>query len=140
MARAKTVTTAGVLVFINGTLYGRVASARFSSSTPRNVIYGLDSTEPFEIASSTTKVNGQLEIYRTIGDGGIEGAGMVASFKDLPREKYFSIQIIERGSETVIFEAPYCSIINQSWSMASKGMVVGTIEFEALDWVNELNI
>jgi hypothetical protein len=138
MARAKVVTSAGVVLHLNAKAFGRVRGFQFASETPKIAVYGLDSTEPFELMPTTTKISGRVSVYRTIGDGGAEGAAMVVPYDFVPREKYFSLQLVERASDSVIFEAAYCSVIRQSWSVPEKGIVTGEIEFEALDWSNEI--
>jgi hypothetical protein len=63
---------------------------------------------------------------------------MTTDFANLPRERYFSVMIIERKSDRVLFAADRCSVISQSWQMGAKSMVTGTVEFEGLDWYNEV--
>lgn len=138
MGRAKVVASAAVICHVNGKPYGRVRDFQFTSGTPRKVQYGLDSTEPYELIPTTTKVVGRLTLFRTSGDAGAEGAGMTSRYEEFPREKYFSLMLIERGSDTTLFEARYCSVTSQTWTVPEKGIVTGTIEFEALDWSNEL--
>lgn len=136
--RAKTIVSAGVTVYVNGAPFGRVTSFRFSSNTPREAIYGIDSLDPFELAPTRTRITGSIGLVRTVADGGAEGAGLTTNYEQLSREKYFSLMLVERISDTVIFRADYCSVVNQQWDIAAKEMVRGTIEFEALDWSNEM--
>jgi hypothetical protein len=138
MSRAKVIVGAGVILYVNGKPYGRVSAFSFSSSTSRKSQYGLDSLEPFELSPTVTKISGQISLYRTIGDAGAEGASMTVSYEELPREKYFSVQLVERLSDTTIFDARYCSLESQTWSVSQHGIMTGQIEFEALDFNNEL--
>lgn len=138
MPRAKVVVGAHVTCYINGQPYGRASQFSFRSMTPRKAIYGLDSMDPYELAPTTTKVTGTLRIYRTVGDGGAEGGGLTVPYEDLPREKYFTVQLIDRGSDKVLFQAELCSVVSQSWDVPMKGVVSGTLEFEAISWSNEL--
>jgi hypothetical protein len=135
--RAKTIVSAGVVLHLNGRPYGRVTSFQFTSDTPRTAKYGIDSMLPTELAPTTTRVTGRIGIVRTVGDGGVEGAGMTTDFDTIPRERYFLLQLIERRSDTVIFEAKYCSLVQQSWSLPEKGRMSGEVAFEALGWNNE---
>ena len=138
MARTAVVVSAGVKLYLNGKPYGNVTEFSWTSATPRRAIYGLDVTEPCELAPTTTRVAGNVEVIRTVGDGGAEGAGITATYPDLSAEKYFTLQLIERKSDTVIFEARYCSLVSQSWQAPLKGVVSGSLDFEALEWNNEL--
>ena len=138
MSRTKTIVTAGVLLYVNNKPYGQVKSFRFNSDTPRNAIYGIDSLDPFELAPTVTKVSGSIGLIRTLFDGGVEGAGLTANYEQLPREKYFSITLVEKASDTVLFRADFCSVTRQSWDFEAKEMVKGQVEFEALTWSNEV--
>lgn len=137
MARAKVIVSAGVLMYINGTRVGTVTSFKFSSQTPKNPVHAIDSLEPFELVPVATKVTGSVGLVRTLYDGGAEGLGVSSQFEDVPREKYFSVMLVEHTSDTILFQADYCSLITQNWDFEAKNIVRGTIEFEALDWRNE---
>lgn len=137
MSRARTIVTAGVLLYVNNRPYGAVTGFSFSSLTPRTAIMGLDSVDPFELAPTLTKVTGSIAVVRTLYDGGAQGAGMTGSFERLPREKYFSLVLVEKKSDTVIFRADYCSVVQEKWDFPSREKAHGSIEFEALSWVNE---
>lgn len=138
MARSKIISAANVVCFINNQVYGKVTGFSYSSSTPKKRQMGIDSLRPYELIPTGTVVQGQLALLRLVGDAGIEGAGMTAPFADLSKEKYFSIALVDRTSDTVIFQADYASISSESWSIPSKGIVTGTVTFEALDWTNEI--
>lgn len=138
MARAMTIVGAQVLCYINGVRFGRVTNFIWRSMTPRKAIYGLDSVDPTELAPTVTRCSGTIGMIRTTGDGGAEGAGMAAPFEDLPREKYFTVQLVDRATDRVLFQAQKCSVISQSWTVAMKTSVIGSIEFEAIDWSNEI--
>lgn len=138
MARARVVVSAHITCRINGQPFGRVTHFSFRSQTPSKPLYGIDCIDPYELAVTTTKIVGTMRVYRTVGDGGAEGAGITANFEDLPRGKYFTVQLLERGSDKVFFQAELCTVISQSWDLPAKGAVTGTIEFEAISWQNEI--
>lgn len=137
MTRARTIVSAGVKLYVNNAPFGQVTTFRFSSSTPREAIYGIDSLDPQELAPTRTKVSGTIGLIRTSGDGGAEGAGFTTGYEKLSREKYFSLCLIDIQTDLVIFRADYCSVVNQSWDVAAKDFIKGSIEFEALDFSNE---
>ncbi len=135
---SKTITGARIMCYINGKLYGRASSFTWNSQTAHRPIYGIDSCDPFELAASTTKISGTMSIYRLIGDGGAQGAGMVPTYEDMPRGRYFNITLIDRGTDSVLFQARYCVVQTESWNVAAKGIVTGQVSFEAIDWNNEV--
>jgi len=138
MSRPKIMSGAEVACFINGKRIGQVSSFRFTSVPSKRAIYALDSGQPYELAPTQTKVTGTLSLWRVIGDGGAEGNGLAAFFEDLPRERYFSILLTERGSDTVFFKADQCTMQEQTWEVQTKALVTGTITFEGLTWENEV--
>jgi hypothetical protein len=135
---ARIVVSASVKCYLNGKPFGKVKDFRYNVSTPRKAIYGIDSIEPYELAPTTSRVSGSLTIYKTMADGGVEGAAMVARTEEIPREKYFSLMLVDRISQTIMFEAKYCSVQSQSWSLSERGIVMGTIDFESLSYSGEL--
>lgn len=128
---------AHIVCHINGRVYAQVISADWSSDTPKKAIYGIDSVEPFELAVTTSHVKGNLALYRLTGSGGLQGAGVIATFSDLPKEKYFSLQLIDRRTGTVLFDCPRCSADSERWTVASKSLVTGGLSFSGIAWVNE---
>jgi hypothetical protein len=134
---AKTITGSGIVCYINNAPWAVVTDIAFTSATPRTAHYGLDSLDPFELSIQKTRVTYSLGIMRTIGDAGAEGAGLVGSYEALPREKYFSIRVVDRVGGFTVFESQYCSVVNQSYQIAARGVMTGKIEIEALDWNNE---
>lgn len=138
MARSRLITGAKVVVYINNRQFGYAINFRWESATPRRAIYAIDSGEPYELAPTTTRISGSMAIYRTIDGGGLEGPGIVANLDNIPREKYFSLALIERSSGLQIFRADQCSVISQSWEVPSRGVMTGSFTFEALSWNNEV--
>lgn len=128
---------AKVILYINGLPYAAVTAFKWDSATPKKAIYGIDSADPYELAPTQNRITGMLMLLRIIGDGGAEGAGMVAQFPDVTLEKYFTLALVERSSDTQIFRADSCSVTSQSWDVPARGLVMGTLNFEALTWSNE---
>lgn len=138
MSRARILKGADVVCYVNSQLYGQVSSFSWNSSTPKQEIYGLDNPDPYELGVTVTRVHCNMSVYRLVQDGGAQGAGMAATYPDLSREKYFSVQLIDRGSDTIIFEARNCSMESESWNVAARSMVTGNLVFKAIDWSNEV--
>jgi hypothetical protein len=130
--------SAQVVLFVNGNPFGRVSRFSYSVDTPRRKIHTVDSVLPFELATGVTNVSGSMGLYRTHLDGAVEGPGMVAPLEELPREKYFNILLIDLVSQTVVFQADFCSVESQSWSFEAKGLASGSVSFSALSYNNEV--
>ncbi len=135
--KSNNLTAARVVLYVNGKLYGRVTDFRWNSSTSGREIYGIDSPEPFELANTTTRCSGSMSVLRLGQDGGAEGAGMTVSYADISREKYFSLALVDRVTDTIIFQARRCKLTSQSWDVPARGRVTGNLDFVACDWSNE---
>lgn len=136
MARARTVVAAHCVVYVNGRLFGRVASLGFSAETPQRELRVIDTLEPAELIPQGASVRGSLTIYRLHRDGGIEAAGLAAAWADMTRQKYFSLMVVDRVTDTVLFRADRCATAAQSWNVG-RGFVMGTVAFVGLNWSNE---
>lgn len=131
-------TSAEVFLYINGLPFGRVGHFSYSVDTPRHKIHTVDSSIPFELAQGPSNVTGTMGVYRTHVDGAAEGVGMVATLQELPREKYFTMLLVDLVTHAVIFQANYCAVESQSWSFDSKSLVTGNVVFSALTYNNEV--
>lgn len=137
MSQSRLTLSAGVTLYINGRPYAQVTDFRFDSATPKKAIMGLDSSEPYELAPTTSKITGSIGLVRIAGDGGLEGAGIIAHSSNAIRERYFTLALVEHRTNTQLFRADRCSATAQSWNSPSKGRITGSLNFEALDWSNE---
>jgi hypothetical protein len=138
MPASRIASTAKVILYINGNAYAQAMSFRWSSDTPKKPLYGLDSSEPYELAPTVTKVSGQITLLRLVGDGGAEGAGATPSLPSIPAGKYFTLMLVDRATDTQLFRADHCTATSQGWDVPSKGLITGGLSFEALTWSNEL--
>lgn len=127
---------AGVKVYINGRDLGTIVTFEWQSATPRKEIKGMDTVTPFEQAPTQTTIEGQFTTLKVTGNGGMERLGVVGGAFDFLREKYFTIQLRERYTNTLLFRADRCSVESQRWSV-QKGFVVGNISFKGIEWSNE---
>jgi hypothetical protein len=135
--RPNLITGPRVLVYINGKLFGKIVSFQWGSATPRKKIRTIDIPHPVELAATTVDMNWNMSVLRLIGDGGAQGAGIVAQQTLLSREKYFTILIIERTTNTTLFRADFCNTDNESWVIQAKDIMRGTINGSGITWVNE---
>lgn len=132
------ITGAHLIVYINGRPFGRVNHFMYAASTPSKEIGGIDTVELLELAPTVSRVRGVMNLWRTKGDGGAEGAGMAATSIETLRSKYFSIMVVERTSDTIVFRADHARIEDQSWDGVVKDFMKGIIAWKALTWSNEV--
>ncbi len=136
--RPSLVTGAKVLCYVNGKLFGRVSSFSWSSSTPRKKIRVVDIPHPVELAATTTEITWQMGVFRSVGDGGMQGAGMIAAQQTaVMREKYFTILLLERSSNLVLFKADFCNADSENWAINAKAIMVGNVAGSGIVWGNE---
>lgn len=135
--RPKIVVGAKVLVYVNGKLLGRCTSFSWNSVTPNKKIRTVDIQWPVELATTTTEVNWTMGVLRTIGDGGLQGAGLVAPQAVLSKQKYFTLLLLERTSNMTLFRADMCVVDSENWTVTAKEKMAGTCSGSAIIWVNE---
>jgi hypothetical protein len=124
-------------LYINGQKWAKCTGFEFESVTPHKANMGLDYADPYELMVTTNQVRGQFSCVRSSGDGGIEATGLTAPFQYLPKQKYFSITLVDRLYDLVLFQAPECVVLSQKWQIPNKGIMMGQVLFEGLNWVNE---
>jgi hypothetical protein len=105
--------------------------------TPRRELRGIDTLQSVEFIPISANVKGTLQIYRLHQDGGIEAAGLAATFDSLTREKYASLMVIDRATDTTIVQIDKFCVQNQAWSFSPKALIVGTITWAGLNYINE---
>lgn len=140
MSTAKSLRGADIRVFINGKIYPPVVSFRFSASTGREAIHGIDKSEAQELAPGATTIKGTMEVIRIRASGGLEGAGIAAPERKILQEKYFSLTIIDRVTDTVVLQIDQAAITDQNWQTASKSITTGSFSFEGIGWSNEVDL
>lgn len=105
--------------------------------TPRKEIRGIDTLEIVELAPVGASVRGSLQVYRFHRDGGIEAAGLAATFDSLTREKYASVMVIDRLTDTVLMQVDKFCVQHQNWAITPRSFVIGTVSFTGIDYNND---
>jgi hypothetical protein len=78
-----------------------------------------------------------MGVLRTIGDGGLQGAGVVSQQSELSREMYFTIQLVERTSGLTLFRSDMNNTDSEQWSVTAKDLLLGNVSGSGISWVNE---
>ncbi len=139
MAKAKATIGAGFKLYINNRIFGIATGFEWSSEAGRKAIYGLDSVNPFELAPGANSVRGKVDCIRIRLDGGLEGRGIAApsNGQDILSEKYISIVLVDRLTDTVVFRCDQCAVQSQSWRTDTKNIMRGNFSFLGIEWSNE---
>jgi len=135
--RSKTLRGLDLVVYINGKPWAFADSLEWSIDYGGDPIYGVDVLTPFEIPTTRALVSGSLHFFRQHNTAGPEGAGMIPTQDDLPRERYFYLQVTDRQNGTPYLEIPRCKLRTQSGSARAKGIVEGVVTFVGQNWANE---
>lgn len=133
-------TAARLIVSINGVMYGRCGGISWAPVAPKKAARGVDSPLVQEYMPTTIEITGQMTVYRMIGDGGLEGAGIQASQIDISREKYITIQLVERQTDTTVLQINQATVQSQSWNAIAKGVVMGQFSFAGVIFTNEASV
>jgi hypothetical protein len=137
MANVKTLRAADIQIYINGRLFGVAVGLRWQGDDGRHAIYGIDQYTPFELAPGQSMIKGTVDCLRLRRDGGLEGRGVNAPESKLMLEKYFSLAVVDRSTDTVILAIESAAMGNQSWQATAKGDMSGSFTFEGLGWTSE---
>jgi hypothetical protein len=133
------VVSAHLVVFINGKRFGECMGMEWEQGTPHVEKMGIDSLTPVELVPTGTRVSGTFKTLRLRATGALEGRGIVAPFRHVIREKYFSILVVNRLDGTRVFRADRCKVTSQRWQAMAKGRVEGTFAFVGIDAANEID-
>lgn len=139
MAVIKSHNGGDVRVFINGRAYTPVTAIRWTASSSRHEINGIDQSIPFELVTGVCSVNGSLEILRIRDAGGIQGPGIAAPERLILQERYFSLTVIDRISDTVLLQINEASVTDENWQ-AGRGQVSGSVGFKGIAWQNDVDL
>ncbi len=142
MGKSKSLVGAAYKLYINNRIVGIATGFEWSSENGRRPIYGLDSVNPVELAPGFNSVRGKVDCVRVRLDGGIEGRGFAPSSTghDILLEKYISIVLIDRLTDTVVFRCDQCAIQNQTWRVDAKNVMRGNFSFLGIEWSNEAKL
>ena len=138
MAQTLTINGSHIKVYANAALIGITTSVTFSIDYGRRVITGIDVQSPTEITSGQVKIKGSISLVRLKQDGGPEGYNLVPTIADISLEKYLSISLVDRYTDSVIFRTDNALISNQSWTIKNRQIITGTVTFDSIDYCNEL--
>lgn len=135
--RPSSLNGARIVCYINGRLFGLVTSFSWTSSTPRKKVHVVDVPHPVELMATTTEISWQMGVMRLMGDGGMQGNGIVANQTNIIKEKYFTIMLVERLSNLPVFQADMCQTDGEQWSITAKGLMSGSVSGSCIVWTNE---
>ena len=135
----KILTGANLVVYVNARPYGLVERFTWTENTPSRENRGIDTVETVELAPTYSSVSGVMEIWRLKSDGGLEGAGLKPHSKNMARGRYFSLTLIDRITDEIFFQADRCRVESQTWPVAVKQLVKGSVSWKGLSMNNELS-
>lgn len=138
MAQSLTLHGASAKVYINGQPFGIATSVSFNSDEGTHAIYGIDNDLPIELAPGPSNVTGSITCVRTRLSGGLEGRGITAPLSLMQLQKYFSIDVIDRVTQSIIFSSDRCKLVSQNWQIGAKSVISGNFSFLAINYSNEL--
>lgn len=137
--QAKSLVGANLKILVNNHLFGIGTAVDWSMDYGRKAIFGIDSYLPQEIASSQVTVSGTIECIRTKLSGGLEGLGIAATDQNILFEKYIKITLIDRQTDTIVFNCYNVLVSNQNWKAGAGSIVRGSFSFQGITNSNEVS-
>ena len=136
MAISNLVTSAHCVAYINSVAFARCSGLSVEIATPRKEIRGIDVLQPVEIIPTGLSMHGTLQVYKMHDDAGAEAMGLLATWEKATKEKYFSLMVLDRATDGVIFQVGRCCVVSQSWNISPKQFVMGSITWTGFDYSN----
>jgi hypothetical protein len=124
-------------VYINSVPFARCCGLTYDVISPRKELRGIDILEPVELVPTSLSVHGTLQIYRLHSDGGIEAAGLIATWQKMTKEKYASLMVLDRSTDTVLVQVDKFCVNSQSWRVVPKSFVLGTVSWTGFSYSND---
>lgn len=122
MARAKILTGARAKVMVNGNLVGLFSQCTWSIRQGKDPAFILGRYNPAEIVPTTQEpVQISLSGYRVV-DAGPYKVANATLLKNLLSEEDFSIAILDRQTNKLIFTAVGCRVQGWSSGVAARGV------------------
>lgn len=135
--KPRSVVGAHVLLYVNGQPFGRVVKFRWTSITPRKKSRVIDILFPVELIPLATEVGWEMQVIRTMADGGAQGAGLAVQQQHLSKEKYCTLLLVDRRTDTTLFKSDYNNADMESWEVTPKNLMLGSIAGSGIIWTNE---
>jgi hypothetical protein len=138
MGQQRIIVGANVICYLNGKPLGFVSSFHYNASTPSRKIGGIDSPEVLELAPTSSMCSFNMTVFRVKGGGGIQGIGMGPISIEVPRGKYFTFLLLDRITDTIIWQGKGCRVENEGGSFEAKAMSMVNVAGSCLTWDNEV--
>jgi len=136
-AYTQTIHGARLVLYVNGRPMGVCTEFSWSSNTPMQEKGGVDIQFPIELAPGIVRVSWSMTAIRTLHDAGMEGWGLVAEQGLASLNKYFTMELVDRGTKLTMFKSEYCQVDAQTWRVAPKQLLIGQVSGKSILWVND---
>jgi hypothetical protein len=127
---------AHAVLYINGIPYAYVSELDPTITSPQKVLHGIDYLPPLDAAPGPLSYSVSAQVYRHRNSVGLEGDGLVPMWNKATRGKYFSAIIMDRLTQTILFESQRNLVVGQSWRIG-KGFVIGQVTWQGLGYTND---
>ena len=131
---------ADIKVYINGSFLGWTQGVTYRSSTPVRAVHVVDQSTPAELIPTTLAVVFSMQVFRGRGQGSAEGLGLVPFGDEIVMQKYNSIELLDRETDTLVGHFVDCLVIEQNWNLMFKKMWMGNLTLQGRQYGNEAGI
>ena len=137
MANSNLVTSAHAVCYINSVAFARCCGLSYNCLSPKREIHVIDLLQPVELVPTSLSVHGVIQVYKLHNDGGLEAAGLLATWDNLTKEKYFSLMVLDRFSNAILVQVDNCCLTEQSWNIRPKEYILGTASWSGVNYSND---
>ena len=124
-------------LILDGNRLGEAISFSYEVNNQVISLDGIDSTVPSELATTRSHITGNVELYRIVNGGGLEGKGLATTPERLSRLKYSTLSIQDALTGYYLFTCYYVLVSGQKWQWAAKELCRGNFSFSAISYCTE---
>jgi hypothetical protein len=126
-----------LVLYINGSVFGLVTDMQWAVDNDWKPVNVIDYAGPIEFMPGGSRVRGSFGVVRARVNGSLEAMGVTTFARNLLKQKYIHLQVRDRVSGQVFYEAVNVVVMNQTWRTSPKQLVLGTFTWEGMGWTND---
>jgi hypothetical protein len=114
---------------VNGHMLGVITGVSWDVDTGDTPRYQIDDNVAAEIVPGRYSVGGTFSLVRGRFSGGLEGLGVQAFAERVLRQKYSTIELVDRVTDEVVHRFEDCVVAKQHWQTDAKGLLMGSFSW-----------
>ncbi len=132
MSKSVVLRGADCKLYLAGNLYSEVQNITYIIDYGEIEIFGVDSVNPQEIATTRITIQGTINGVRVRNSGGLQGSAARPYILESLYGPYISLRIKDRNSGEEIIYMPQIKVTREQMTIQAKGVVKLNFSFKAM--------